>query len=163
MRLRGLAQLVAMMVARLGYRQIDVLGVSWGGLLAQQLAGQYPEQVRRLVLVSTGPGASAVPGNVSTMLQLANPRRWHDMAYLEQIAPEIYGGAFRTEPELVRPFRSPAIWFVAPAGAAISIFLMVSLPWDTWIRLAVWLAVGLVIYFAYGARHSTKANRRSQM
>jgi APA family basic amino acid/polyamine antiporter len=68
-----------------------------------------------------------------------------------------------TEPELVRPFRSPAIWFVAPAGAGISIFLMISLPWDTWIRLAIWLAVGLVIYFAYGARHSMKANRRSQM
>jgi APA family basic amino acid/polyamine antiporter len=67
------------------------------------------------------------------------------------------------EPELVRPFRSPAIWLVAPAGAAISIFLMVSLPLDTWIRLAVWLAVGLAIYFAYGSRHSMKANRRSQM
>ena len=67
------------------------------------------------------------------------------------------------EPELIRPFRSPAIWVVAPAGAAISIFLMVSLPLDTWIRLAVWLAVGLVIYFAYGSRHSMKANRRSQM
>src|ERR1700694_1705062 len=52
MRLKGLAQVVAMMVARLGYRQIDVLGVSWGGLLGQQLAGQYAEQVRRLVLVS---------------------------------------------------------------------------------------------------------------
>jgi APA family basic amino acid/polyamine antiporter len=68
-----------------------------------------------------------------------------------------------TEPGLNRPFRSPAIWFVAPAGAGISIFLMISLPWDTWIRLAIWLAVGLVIYFAYGARHSMKANRRSQM
>jgi APA family basic amino acid/polyamine antiporter len=68
-----------------------------------------------------------------------------------------------TEPDLIRPFRSPAIWLVAPAGAAISIFLMVSLPLDTWIRLAIWLVVGLVIYFAYGARHSMKANRRSQM
>jgi len=59
-----------------------------------------------------------------------------------------------TEPELVRPFRAPAIWLVAPAGAAIAIFLMVSLPTDTWIRFAVWLLIGLAIYFTYGARHS---------
>jgi APA family basic amino acid/polyamine antiporter len=58
------------------------------------------------------------------------------------------------EPGLARPFKAPAIWFVAPAGAAICIFLMSGLPFDTWIRLVVWLAIGLVIYFAYGARHS---------
>jgi APA family basic amino acid/polyamine antiporter len=59
-----------------------------------------------------------------------------------------------TQPELVRPFRAPAVWIVAPAGAATSTFLMFGLPPDTWIRLAVWLAIGLVIYFAYGTRHS---------
>ena len=59
-----------------------------------------------------------------------------------------------TEPNLNRPFRAPAIWLVGPAGAATSIFLMFSLPVDTWVRLAVWLAIGLVIYFGYGARHS---------
>src|SRR5262249_55404834 len=56
-------------------------------------------------------------------------------------------------PELQRPFRAPAIWFVAPAGAATSIFLMCGLPLDTWLRLALWLAIGLVIYFAYGRKH----------
>jgi basic amino acid/polyamine antiporter, APA family len=59
-----------------------------------------------------------------------------------------------TEPTLSRPFRAPAIWLVGPAGAATSIFLMFSLPVDTWLRLAIWLAIGLVIYFGYGARHS---------
>jgi basic amino acid/polyamine antiporter, APA family len=63
-----------------------------------------------------------------------------------------------TEPELVRPFKSPAIWIVAPCGAATSIFLMFGLPMDTWIRLAVWLVIGLGIYLAYGARHSRVAN-----
>jgi APA family basic amino acid/polyamine antiporter len=58
------------------------------------------------------------------------------------------------EPKLTRPFRAPAIWIVGPGGAAISIFLMSGLPIDTWLRLAVWLAVGLAIYFLYGARHS---------
>jgi APA family basic amino acid/polyamine antiporter len=60
-------------------------------------------------------------------------------------------------PGLQRPFRAPAIWFVAPAGAVTSIILMFGLPLDTWVRLAVWLAIGLVIYFAYGARHSRVA------
>jgi APA family basic amino acid/polyamine antiporter len=59
-----------------------------------------------------------------------------------------------TQSGLERPFRAPAIWIVAPAGAATSIFLMFGLPVDTWVRLAVWLAIGLVIYFAYGMRHS---------
>ena len=58
------------------------------------------------------------------------------------------------EPNLSRPFKAPAIWLVGPAGAATSIFLMFSLPADTWLRLAVWLAIGLAIYAGYGARHS---------
>jgi APA family basic amino acid/polyamine antiporter len=58
------------------------------------------------------------------------------------------------DPGLERPFRAPAIWIVGPAGALISVFLMLGLPMDTWIRLAVWLAIGLVIYFLYGSKHS---------
>jgi poly(3-hydroxyalkanoate) depolymerase len=131
MRLRGLAEVVAMMAARLGHRHIDVLGVSWGGLLAQQLAGQYPQQVRRLVLVSTGPGATSVPGNLATLLQLANPRRWHDMAYLQQIAPNIYGGAFRNEPERVqatfRDARQPS--FLGYYGQITAVMGWSSLEW----------------------------------
>jgi APA family basic amino acid/polyamine antiporter len=65
------------------------------------------------------------------------------------------------EPELARPFRAPAIWIVGPGGAAISIFLMFGLPIDTWIRLAVWLAIGLAIYFLYGSRHSRIAGLES--
>ncbi len=60
----------------------------------------------------------------------------------------------KTDPGLNRPFRVPAIWLVGPGGVLVSLFLMFGLPADTWIRLAVWLAVGLAIYFAYGARHS---------
>lgn len=58
------------------------------------------------------------------------------------------------QPDLHRPFRAPAIYIVAPLGAATSVFLMFGLPLDTWLRLAVWLAIGLAIYFSYGARHS---------
>jgi APA family basic amino acid/polyamine antiporter len=59
-----------------------------------------------------------------------------------------------TRPEVHRPFRTPAIWFVAPAGALVSFTLMAFLPIDTWLRLVIWLALGLAIYFLYGMRHS---------
>jgi APA family basic amino acid/polyamine antiporter len=62
-----------------------------------------------------------------------------------------------TQPDLPRPFRTPAVWFVAPAGAACSVFLMFGLPVETWERLALWLVVGLAIYFLYGMRHSRLA------
>jgi APA family basic amino acid/polyamine antiporter len=64
-----------------------------------------------------------------------------------------------TDPKLVRPFRAPAVWLVGPAGAATAIFLMLGLPLDTWVRLAVWLVIGLAIYFSYGIKHSRAADK----
>jgi APA family basic amino acid/polyamine antiporter len=60
----------------------------------------------------------------------------------------------RTRPDLARPFRTPLVPFVPIMGMLCCFGLMLTLPTDTWIRLAVWLAIGLVIYFAYGRRHS---------
>ena len=60
----------------------------------------------------------------------------------------------KTEPNLKRPFRTPWVPFVPLLGAGICILQMVALPWATWVRLILWTAVGLVIYFAYGMRHS---------
>jgi APA family basic amino acid/polyamine antiporter len=60
-------------------------------------------------------------------------------------------------PDLPRPFKTPAVWFVAPAGAASSVFLMFGLPIETWERLALWLVAGLAFYFLYGVRHSRLA------
>jgi APA family basic amino acid/polyamine antiporter len=59
-----------------------------------------------------------------------------------------------THPEIHRPFKTPAVFIVAPLGAASAIFLMFGLPGDTWLRLAIWLVVGLAIYFFYGRYHS---------
>jgi len=57
-------------------------------------------------------------------------------------------------PELRAGFRAPLIWFVAPMGAFSSLYLMVSLPWTTWVRLIVWFAIGMVVYFGYGMYNS---------
>src|SRR6266702_276523 len=88
----------------MGYQQVDALGVSWGGALAQQFAFQYPARCRRLILVSTGTGALMVPGNPSVLAKIATPRRYQDPAYMAQIAGEIYGGKMRTQPELAYQF-----------------------------------------------------------
>jgi basic amino acid/polyamine antiporter, APA family len=58
------------------------------------------------------------------------------------------------EPDRPRPFRVPLAWVVAPAGAAACLFIMVGLPYQAWERFAIWLALGLALYFAYGFRHS---------
>ncbi|HEX6480999.1 MAG TPA: poly(3-hydroxyalkanoate) depolymerase [Ktedonobacteraceae bacterium] len=98
------AWLVAKMLDHLGYRQVDVLGVSWGGALAQQFAFQFPGRCRRLILVSTGTGAFMVPGRLSAVAQLATPRRYQDPTHMEHLAGEIYGGKVRTQPEYARAF-----------------------------------------------------------
>jgi APA family basic amino acid/polyamine antiporter len=59
-----------------------------------------------------------------------------------------------TQPEIHRPFKTPAVFVVAPLGAASAIFLMFGLPGDTWLRLAIWLLIGLAIYFFYSRNHS---------
>jgi len=62
------------------------------------------------------------------------------------------------EPERHRPFRTPFVWFVAPAAIVSCGFLMVQLPWVTWERFIIWLIVGMVLYFLYGHRHSRLRN-----
>ena len=97
-----LARLSARLLDQLGHPQVDVLGVSWGGALAQQFALQHAARCRRLVLAATSPGHLMVPGRLTVLLKMATPRRYKDPAYMEEIAGEIYGGAFRASPELAR-------------------------------------------------------------
>ena len=58
------------------------------------------------------------------------------------------------QPEVERPFKAPAIYFTGPMGVICAVALMATLPLDTWIRLVVWMAIGLAIYFLYGNTHS---------
>src|SRR5437867_7739902 len=63
------------------------------------------------------------------------------------------------EPDLPRPFKTPAVWIVAPLGAISAFYLMASLPWRTWERLIVWFVIGIVLYFVYGVWNSKLANK----
>jgi basic amino acid/polyamine antiporter, APA family len=64
------------------------------------------------------------------------------------------------EPDRHRPFRTPFVWFVAPAAVLSCFYLMIQLPGITWVRFAVWLAAGIVIYALYGYRKSRLRNER---
>jgi APA family basic amino acid/polyamine antiporter len=57
-------------------------------------------------------------------------------------------------PNARRPFRTPVVWFTAPAGVFMCVFMMAFLPVDTWLRLAAWTVIGLAIYFLYSAKHA---------
>jgi len=60
----------------------------------------------------------------------------------------------RRRPDLERPFRTPWVPFLPVLSVVVSTLLMLSLPWATWERLLIWMALGLAIYAAYGYRHS---------
>jgi basic amino acid/polyamine antiporter, APA family len=58
------------------------------------------------------------------------------------------------DPDRPRPFRVPAVWLVAPLGAAACVFVMTGLPVIAWVRFGVWMAFGMAFYFVYGFWHS---------
>ena len=101
-RMSGLARLVDRMLASLGYSgPVDVLGIFWGGALAQQFAMTCRARCRKLILASTTPGALMVPGSPFVVAKMLNSRRYTDTQYLRRIAPALYGGEMRRNPKLV--------------------------------------------------------------
>jgi basic amino acid/polyamine antiporter, APA family len=65
------------------------------------------------------------------------------------------------EPEAPRPFRCPFVPLVPALGIAFCLLLMFSLPAENWLRLVLWLLIGLVIYFSYGRYRSVLAVKES--
>jgi poly(3-hydroxyalkanoate) depolymerase len=98
---RSIASLAAGLLDRLGFDEVDVLGVSWGGAIAQQFAFSHRRRCRRLVLAATATGATMVPARPSVLMQMASPRRYVDKAHAQRIAGHVYGGDFRTDRRLV--------------------------------------------------------------
>ncbi|MDQ6649415.1 MAG: alpha/beta hydrolase [Actinomycetota bacterium] len=91
LRMPALAHLVAGLLDRLDIETADVLGYSWGGVLAQQRAHQAPHRVRSLVLAATIPGVGGQPPSPWVVAAMATPLRYHSRAYLRLVAPLVYG------------------------------------------------------------------------
>jgi poly(3-hydroxyalkanoate) depolymerase len=97
-RFTGLCRLIARLLTELGYDRVDVLGISWGGGVAQHFAVLQRSRCRRLVLVSTATGALMVPGKPSALVHMVTPRRYLDRGYLQRSAGDLYGGSARADP-----------------------------------------------------------------
>jgi poly(3-hydroxyalkanoate) depolymerase len=99
-RFTGLCRLTAQMLTTLGYDEpVDVLGISWGGGVAQHFAVTARRRCRRLVLVSTATGAIMVPARPAVLVQMITPRRYLDPGHLQRVAPRLYGGTARDDPQ----------------------------------------------------------------
>jgi len=129
-----LARLAARLLDQLGHPQVDVLGVSWGGALAQQFAYQKGERCRRLVLAATSPGHLMVPGRLTVLLKMATPRRYKDFDYMKRIAGDIYGGALRGAPELAGEHLRHVRW---SSDYGYYLQLLAAFGWSSlpWLRL----------------------------
>ena len=77
---------------QLGLGEVDVLGISWGGAMAQHFALQHPGRTRRLVLIATTAGMLMVPGNPAALSKMADPRRYIDPEFMNEHFMTLYGG-----------------------------------------------------------------------
>ena len=91
------ARLAMNLLQSLNVNEASILGISWGGSLAQQFARRYPTHTTRLILAATGPGQIMVPGRISAYFRMANLRRFWDPGYLDSVSEHIYGGSVRED------------------------------------------------------------------
>jgi poly(3-hydroxyalkanoate) depolymerase len=108
-RFSGLATLSAKLLDRLGYPEVDVAGVSWGGALAQQFAHQFPHRCRRLVLAATSAGMFMIPGRPSALSKMVTPQRYLSPTFMQRAAGTIYGGEVRRDPGIITEHTSRII------------------------------------------------------
>ena len=98
-RFTGLCRMMAGLLTALGHARADVLGISWGGAVAQHFAAFQRSRCRRLVLVGTATGALMVPARPAVLRHMVTPRRYLDKGYLRSVAPLLYGGSAREDPD----------------------------------------------------------------
>jgi poly(3-hydroxyalkanoate) depolymerase len=90
-RIPKMARLSARLLDYLGYREVDVMGISWGGGLAQQFARDFPDRCHRLILAATSAGAVMVPGKPTVALEMASPGAFNDPVRLSRFMSKIQG------------------------------------------------------------------------
>ena len=142
--LPSLAHLVAQLLDHLGYKQVDVLGVSWGGALAQQFALQHGSRCRRLILVSTSTGLTMIHGRLDALARMATPQSYTEPSYLKEADPDLSSEELQSEYEIVRE-AAPALRLGGSHGYLYQLLAGVgwtSLPWLWLIRQPTLILAG---------------------
>ncbi|WP_235902601.1 alpha/beta fold hydrolase [Sandarakinorhabdus oryzae] len=87
-----IARIAEQIISDFGHDKVDVMGVSWGGGMAQQFALQYPGRTGQLVLAATSAGMLMVPGKLAALSKMADPRRYTDPEFMLKNFRTLYGG-----------------------------------------------------------------------
>jgi poly(3-hydroxyalkanoate) depolymerase len=94
---------VARLLDKLGYDgKVDVMGVSWGGGMAQQFAFQHPRRVGKVILAATAAGVLMVPGDPKVLSKMADPRRYVDPDYMKKNFSTLYSETLGSEGHVSR-------------------------------------------------------------
>jgi poly(3-hydroxyalkanoate) depolymerase len=94
----SLAALAVAVLEHCAVQRTDVIGFSYGGAVAQQLAYTYPARVCRLVLAATNCGWGSLLGSPDALAVMASPLRFYSASYFERIAADVYGGVTGRDP-----------------------------------------------------------------
>jgi len=129
-----IASLTALATAVLDHFRVecaDVIGFSYGGAIAQQLAYDHPERVRRLVLAATNCGWGSFWGKPGAMAAMATPLRFYSASYFERVAAEVYGGVTGRDP-VKRNGAIGARRRLPPTAHGYAMQLLGGLGWSSW-------------------------------
>ncbi|MFT7688434.1 MAG: poly(3-hydroxyalkanoate) depolymerase [Candidatus Azotimanducaceae bacterium] len=100
-RMKGYAKIGLSLIDSLDIEIVDVMGVSWGGGVAQEFTKRHGLRTRKLILAATSMGQVMIPPSPLVLMLMASPVRHMSSSYFKLIAPLIYGGDFRNNPALV--------------------------------------------------------------
>ncbi len=131
----ALADLAAAVLDDRNIGAADVIGFSYGGAVAQQLALDHPERIRRLVLAATTCGLGAIPGSLEAMAVLATPLRFYSPTYFERVAPTVYGGVTARD-AAKRRLGMAARSRCPPSSYGYAMQLLGGAVWSSWPYLA---------------------------
>ncbi|MES2781820.1 MAG: alpha/beta fold hydrolase [Pseudomonadota bacterium] len=103
-----MSRIAAMLLDRFEMPIVDVMGVSWGGAMAQQFALQNTSRINKLILVATSAGMLMVPGNPASLVKMADPRRYIDPDFMAKHFKTLYGGMVGNKSEHIERLKPPS-------------------------------------------------------